>query len=269
MTDIFPAHPSRCSTDSSVGPLSVPGGRGAPGLLAAPQLLQQRQLPAPPAPPRDGRRPVDRTAERPGHADTFMFTCNRLHAQEEMDLLTPSCLEIETKKIKVMTFFPVVFYVIFSFLKGMKMVDTHMCRPASVSLYFFSLFYSRVAHFSTCCNRLPFCKMLLKKKKKKRRQNRKLTCSSETHPREGSRLILQNILNILTVVPRVICLLHTPQPCNALSVFMWNCRADAPPPLPSPPCLRVVNPAQRHCMNSKCNEWHVRDALRSLTMSQM
>lgn len=63
------AHPHRCSTDSSVGHLSVPGCPGTPGILAAPQLLQQRQSP-PAAPPWDGCGPI----YRPGyeHMDTIM-----------------------------------------------------------------------------------------------------------------------------------------------------------------------------------------------------
>lgn len=74
------AHPSRCSTDCSVGPLSIPGCPGAPGLLTAPQLLQERQSP-PAAPPRDGCGPVNWTVNRPGckHVDTFMCMHKCLH----------------------------------------------------------------------------------------------------------------------------------------------------------------------------------------------
>lgn len=69
------AHPRRRSTDRCVGLFSVPGCPGAPGLLRASQLLQQRQSP-PAAPPWDGCGPIDRTVNRPRykHMDT-VYNC--------------------------------------------------------------------------------------------------------------------------------------------------------------------------------------------------
>lgn len=58
-------HPRRSPTNSRTGLLSIPGGSRTPSILAASQLLQQRQLLCA-ASPRDGRGPRYRTGNSPG-----------------------------------------------------------------------------------------------------------------------------------------------------------------------------------------------------------
>ena len=140
------AHPSRCPTDSSVGPLSIPGGRGAPGLLTAPQLLQQRQ-PPPAAPPRDGCRPINWTVDRPACKHTVCVCVCEAHTDNKV-------------KVKMMIFFWWKFWVLFAFFRkrlkhklsdGLKVVDTHMCWAGSSLLYSSVRTFLHMLQFSLSC----------------------------------------------------------------------------------------------------------------------